>query len=200
MEVKSVDRSHGTTPDPSNGNDEGGQKRSPAQVKASRQNGRKSKGPLSSESKARSARGAVKHGILTAHVCADESPEQQRAYAKLLEDLLAEFQASSTMERLLVERLAAAQWRIRRVLDFEVGTALERNNAPGDFLADLQDEYGKTEPADPKALERGHALSRSLPPEGALDRAMRYEAHLTRETSRLLSQLEHVRRTTALDQ
>ena len=168
-----------------------------ARAEASRRNGRRSRGPVTAKGKMRSSRNATRHGILTENVTASDPPEQQEAFAALLNQLQAELAPSSLLESLLVERIAAALWRTRRVLDFEAGSALERHAASDPFerlLGDLS-----TDVSDPEARERGLALSRSLAPEEALDRAVRYEAHLTRELGRLLSQLEQARRLSALD-
>jgi hypothetical protein len=171
----------------------------PARAESSRRNGSRSRGPVTSEGKGRSSRNAVRHGILTANVCAGDTPEQQEAFTGLLDQLRAELRPSGLLERLIVERIAAVLWRTRRVLDFEAGSSLERDNAPPKPFDRLLRDYGTDEPSDPAALERGQTLSRSLPPEGPLGLAMRYEAHLTRELGRLLMQLEQARRLCALD-
>ncbi len=146
----------------------------------------------------RSSRNAARHGILTANVCAGDTPEQQEAFVGLLNQLGGELRPSGILESLIVERIAAALWRTRRVLDFEAGSALERDSAPTQSLDRLLHDLSTDPSPDPEAHERGQALSRSLAPEGALDLAMRYEAHLTRELGRLLAQLEQARRLCAL--
>jgi hypothetical protein len=173
--------------------------RTPAQADASRRNGLRSRGPITSHGKQRSSRNATCHGILTANVCAGDTPEQQEAFTELLDQLRAELRPSALLESLIVERIAAVLWRTRRVLDFEAGSSLERDNAPTKTLDRLLHDYETDEPSDPVALQRGQTLSRSLPPEGPLELAMRYEAHLTRELGRLLTQLEQARRLCALD-
>lgn len=132
-------------------------------------------------------------------MCAGDTPEQQEAFAELLDQLRAELRPSALLESLIVERIAAVLWRTRRVLDFEAGSSLERDNAPSNTLDRLLHDIETDEPSDPAALERAQTLSRSLPPEGPLDLAMRYESHLTRELGRLLVQLEQARRFCALD-
>jgi hypothetical protein len=164
----------------------------PARAEGSRRNGRRSRGPVTPEGKERSSRNAVRHGVLTADVCAGNTPEQRAEFSALLDQLEAELAPSSVLERSIVELIAATLWRTRKVLSFEAGRALERDAAPNQLerlLRDLETE----QPSDPEALERGQTLSRSLAPEGALDLAMRYETHLSRELSRLLDQLEQAR-------
>ncbi len=117
----------------------------------------------------------------------------------MLDQLRVELAPSSMLESLLVERIGAALWRSRRVLDFEAGATLARDYAPTDALEKLLQDCSTDPSPDPEAHERGQALSQSLAPEGALDLAMRYETHLTRELGRLLVQLEQARRLCALD-
>jgi hypothetical protein len=145
----------------------------------------------------RSSRNAIRHGILTANLGAGDTPEQREAFSALLGQLREELRPSGILESLIVERIAAALWRTRRVLDFEAGSALERDTAPNQLEQLLRDLDG--EPRDPEALERARDLLRALPPQHPLDLAMRYEAHLTREVGRLLGQLEQARRLSALD-
>ncbi len=169
-----------------------------AQAAASRQNGCHGRGPVTAAGKRRSARNATKHGILTADVCAGDTCEQGAAFEALLDQLCSELAPSSLLESLLVERIAAALWRTRRVLAFEAGTALERDHTPEPETVRLLRELDSGNPSDPEALERGRALARALAPANAVEVASRYEAHLTREIGRLLTQLEQARRLSAL--
>jgi hypothetical protein len=171
----------------------------PARAEASRSNGQKGRGPVTPEGKARSSRNASRHGILTANACVGDTPEQRDAFEALLDQLRAELAPSSVLESLLIERIGATLWRTRRVIDFESGVTLERDSTPEPHLDRLLRDLESGGPDDPEALQRGKALARSLAPEGALDLVMRYESHLTRETGRLLGQLEHARRLTALN-
>jgi hypothetical protein len=161
----------------------------PARAEAARRNGRRSRGPTTAEGKLRSSRNALRHGILSASLCAGESPEQGQAYEALLDDLRTELAPSSVLESLLVERIAATLWRVQRVLAFEVGSGLMRD---GDSSAQWRIERCRVDDAT-------KALLRALAPGDTLDLTMRYEAHLTREVSRLLAQLEQARRLCAVD-
>ena len=167
-------------------------------AEASRHNGRRSRGPTTAEGKARSSRNAVRHGILAKDVCAGEGLEQREAFVALLDQLGAELAPASLLESLIVERIAAALWRTRRVLAFEAGTALERDSVPEPGMVRLLRDIDTGGPSDPDAFERGRALARALAPANAVELAVRYEAHLTREVGRLLTQLEQARRLSAL--
>jgi hypothetical protein len=170
----------------------------PARAEAARRNGRRGRGPVTVEGKTRSSRNAVKHGILTDDVCAGDTAEQQGTFTALLDQLRAELSPSSLLESLLVERIAAALWRTRRVLAFEAGTALERDTTPEPDVVRLLREMETGGPSDPEGFERGRALARALAPANAVELAVRYEAHLTREVGRLLTQLDQARRLLAL--
>jgi hypothetical protein len=93
--------------------------RSPAQIEASRQNGARSRGPVTPEGKARASRNALKHGLAALHhlVLEDEAPsELEDLTARLLDELGAE----SELEARLVRRLALAFWKGERAERLEV--------------------------------------------------------------------------------
>ncbi len=87
--------------------------RSPAQIEAARQNGARSRGPVSPEGKARAARNALKHGLAAIkHLVLDD--EDQAELDALTESLMAEIGPTSEVEARLVQRLAAAFWKGER--------------------------------------------------------------------------------------
>lgn len=131
-------------------------------------------------------------------MCAGDIPEQRDTFMTLLDQLRAELAPSSLLESLIVERIAAALWRSRRVLAFESGTALERDSVPA---PDMCGCCGTSRPAVrpiPRALSAAVRWRGRSRPQTAIDLAIRYEAHLTREVGRLLMQLEHARRLSAV--
>jgi hypothetical protein len=141
------------------------------QVEANRRNAKKSTGPKTAEGKARSAQNAIKHGLLSRQaVLADEDGE---AFAEMRRNLHEDFRPESQLEVLLVNRLAAQQWRLARIpaLEAELMETLRR-----DYLG--QDEG------------LGAAWMRDAEPYGgALARLSRYETALERSVTRLLEQL-----------
>jgi hypothetical protein len=105
--------------------------RSPAQIAAARVNGARSRGPRTPEGKARSSKNALAHGLAaTVHLLAPgEDPAE-------LQRLQAAFLAAHAPDRpsraLLLERLVAAAWKLRRAERLE--SALHRlapRAAPG---------------------------------------------------------------------
>jgi len=91
--------------------------RSEKQIAASRENGRKSRGPVGVQGKDRIRSNALKHG-LTAKltVWPNESPRQFQA---LLVTMLDRFAPKDDLEFLCVEEMAMAKWRQRRSVHME---------------------------------------------------------------------------------
>ena len=103
------------------------------QILANRQNSRKSTGPKSHNGKAKSKLNAMTHGLLAADlIVRDEDPAE---FAQVLEYLVDDLQPQGPLEALLVERVAACMWRLRRLYRVEAGifnyeiVTLEADNA-----------------------------------------------------------------------
>jgi hypothetical protein len=89
------------------------------QVRASRQNAQKSTGPKTPEGKAAVRLNATKHGLLSEETLLPG--EDEAALEELAERLRAELQPAGELEALLVERIVAAHWRLRRLGRVEAG-------------------------------------------------------------------------------
>jgi hypothetical protein len=87
--------------------------RTPAQIEASRRNGSLSRGPVTSEGKARSAQNGTTHGLAGSKTIVLEGEDEQKWQA-LLQSCICQFQPANDLEDELVEEIAAARWRIRR--------------------------------------------------------------------------------------
>lgn len=87
---------------------------------ASRQNGKQGRGATSDAGKKRSAQNARTHGLCSRAtvVLLNEDAE---AFTALSESLHAALQPADAAEEVLVDRIAAAQWRLQRVQRIEVG-------------------------------------------------------------------------------
>jgi len=83
------------------------------QVKANRGNALKSTGPKSKFGKALSAQNARRHGLLAKAVIADS--EDEKAFLDLVKSLSEMFNPASALEEQLVQKLAIAFWRDRRL-------------------------------------------------------------------------------------
>ncbi len=89
------------------------------QVRANRQNALKSTGPKTPEGKAAVRQNALKHGLLSRVVLLPG--EDEAALKELGESLRAELQPVGELENLLVNRIIAAHWRLRRLGRVEAG-------------------------------------------------------------------------------
>ena len=143
------------------------------QPEANRRNARRSTGPRTEPGKVRASRNALRHGLTSRQVVLED--EDGAAYEELRRDLHAELRPESELERLLVNRIAAQQWRLARIpaLEAELLERL-RHNALG------QDE--------------GLGAAWSRDGGGALAKLNRYEGALERN---LLRQLDELRRVQA---
>ncbi|HZU28603.1 MAG TPA: hypothetical protein VFA04_23970 [Bryobacteraceae bacterium] len=86
-------------------------------IRSSRENGAKSRGPITPEGKLRSCRNAVKHGLLSEIIVLPTEPAER--FLQLSNELDDEFRPSTPFQRLQVESIAACAWRIRRVWALE---------------------------------------------------------------------------------
>jgi hypothetical protein len=86
---------------------------------ANRQNAQKSTGPRTSEGKAAVRLNALRHGLLSQEVLLPG--EDGEAFQELGESLRAELQPVGELENLLVDRIIAAYWRLRRLGRVEAG-------------------------------------------------------------------------------
>lgn len=82
-------------------------------AEASRRNGAKSRGPKTSEGKARSAQNAWKHG-LCAQTLVALGDEDRAAFEALEAALVEELAPEGTLQWLLAGRIARAMWRLER--------------------------------------------------------------------------------------
>jgi hypothetical protein len=84
-----------------------------SQAAITRANGAKSNGPITAEGKARSAQNSLKHGLTSSRVVLPH--ESQEAYDRLEASLISRFKPADELESELVQEMAAARWRLRRI-------------------------------------------------------------------------------------
>ena len=96
--------------------------RTEAQQAAARANGAKSRGPKSDAAKANYSRNDLRHG-LSAN-CLLLPSESKERFNQLADSLIAEFAPKTAVETILVERIIAAQWRLKRICAFESNAML----------------------------------------------------------------------------
>jgi hypothetical protein len=92
-------------------------------VEANKKNAAKSTGPKTEAGKAIVRLNALKHGLLSKELIirAGDGKEDEKAFDFMLQDLCEELSPEGTIEEMLVERIAACYWRLRRSAKFEVG-------------------------------------------------------------------------------
>jgi len=93
------------------------------QLQANRRNARRSTGPRTERGKKASRLNALKHGVFAHHTLVDdgEGREDQDEFQALLSQLRRDRDPQGILEEMLVEQIAVASWRLRRVLRAEVG-------------------------------------------------------------------------------
>ena len=159
-----------------------------AQMKANRNNAKKSTGPRTEQGKTRSATNALKHGLLARDtVLPREDPANFDSQLSALE---ADIQPANSLEFELVRQIADAQWRMRRLTRLETG-----------FLAaSLAAKRRLMERLHPDRLQPGYDGETLLLGSGMIDKTQtlvhlaRYDGHLSRRFFRAVKQLRDLRR------
>ena len=106
------------------------------QITANQQNAKKSTGPKSTNGKEVSSRNATRHGLLSARLfLPDENPQE---FHLLFDELNDTFMPSGVMEMLLVEKIAVAIWKQRRLVAAESG-AITLRRQPENVIYHVND-------------------------------------------------------------
>ena len=147
-------------------------------IRASRANGAKSRGPKTPESKARSSKNSLRHGLLARTVVLED--ENLQSFTDLLIAVERDLDPQNEIERALAENVAISRWRLLRLL------ALER--------ATLKIEMDKHDPAGKDPCTRAALAFRALSDEThSLELLNRYEARIDRQFARSLNLLLKLR-------
>ena len=158
------------------------------QIKANRDNAKKSTGPRTKQGKARVAKNALKHGLLARDtVLPGEDPADFDSQLGALE---ADIQPANSLEFELVRQIADAQWRMRRLTRLETGF----------ISAAVDDTRRHAEKHCPDTLRPGYDGETLLLGSAMLERTQafvhlaRYDGHLSRRFFRAVKQLADLRR------
>jgi hypothetical protein len=150
------------------------------QLAANRANALKSKGPKTAEGKRNSATNSTRHGIL-ANAVVLKGESRDRFFA-LLNSLNAEFNPQTPSERVFVEKMAVAHWRLLRLWAVETA-GIEREVAR---------QTGET--LDENAPARAGLAMQSIADKSRhLDLMSRYEHRFDRQHYRALEGLRLLR-------
>ena len=147
-------------------------------IESNRRNAQRSTGPRTRTGKAASSRNALRHGLLATQITLpDEDPD---AFEEVRTQMTAEFAPHGPLEVLLVERITASAWRLRRVVQVEAGVmAVRTRDAQAELAASRRED-------NPLAL----GVIRDATGADALSKLSRYETTLERGLYRALHELE----------
>ena len=162
--------------------------RTEKQIRASRENAKKSTGPRTPEGKARSSKNALKHGLLSQDaVIPGEDPAEFDRHLTLYEDT---YLPHNCIERELVRQIADAAWRMRRLSRIEttiIRAAIERTRTFQEKVC-------------PDRMREGHEgdlqLLGSSMYSGTqfLSQLARYDGHLNRRFHRAVELMMRIRK------
>ena len=148
---------------------------------ANKENAQESTGPRTEEGKARAAANSITHGLIAQSILMHDGHlgEDADDFDQLLNDLMNDFDPQTRAESLLVERITAAYWRLRRAYTFETQAIRNANRSQKQTqlfqIALIEDESRNDPPAIPNKPD--------------LERLIRYEGIISRELNRAIIQL-----------
>jgi hypothetical protein len=145
------------------------------QIKANRENARRSTGPRTEEGKAVVRMNAVRHGLLSSKV--RQSDEDEKVFASFRERLYMALQPEGELEELFADMICASAWRLRRLTSVEAGL--------------FEREFG-----DYNSLSKGPAhffkMACSGPHGDTLSKLSRYEVTIERGLYKALHELQRL--------
>jgi hypothetical protein len=153
------------------------------QLSANRRNALKSTGPRTPEGKALVALNPIKHGLLSKEVLL--ANEDETALVELGKRLRHQLAPLGELELLLVDRIIASMWRLRRILQIEKDMVNKKVSEKASSL--LSWNRKKKEGAPPvnlfEALEYKFGYFQSF---------QRYETHIERRLYKALHELQRL--------
>jgi hypothetical protein len=144
-------------------------------AEANRRNALKSTGPKTPEGKAAVRLNALRHGLRSEEILLPGEDEQ--ALRELDEYLRAELQPVGELENLLIDRVVAAYWRLRRLGRVEAGIF-------------IQESYGDVGDSDASML--GLSFIRDGNGANAFSKLSRYETAIERSLYKALHELQRL--------
>jgi len=141
-------------------------------TKSARANGAKSHGPATPEGRAKSSRNSLRHGLSAKTVVLPAESHEQ--FQLLLDAHIQQFHPANPVEMDLVEAMAVARWRLRRIWAIETSLfATELLRRAEDIDEELTDMTGEDRLAwvFQKIADNNQSLSLLARYEGNLNRA-----------------------------
>jgi len=149
------------------------------QIEAARQNGKHSKGPITAEGKAKSSQNSLIHGMTAGSILLRSENEDR--FQAIYPSIYHRFQPRDEAERLCVEEMAWAKWRLRRSLTYE--TAL------------LEQQIEATTPSPSGATRNANAWAHLHSENPGFRHLTRYETSHRRAYTRALEELAFLQST-----
>ena len=174
-------------------------KLSPQKLAANQANAQRSTGPRTADGKARSRLNSLKHGLLASEavnrtVDGDAARDQFEALVDSYADHL---RPEGPIEDSLVEKIALADWRLKRLLRSETRSVYHEQVDQARSYAHFAEQYGGAlglKHPDIKAMHDAKIDGLTMPAktEGAL--LLRYEAAANRDFYRALNELKKLQK------
>jgi len=149
-----------------------------AQTNANRENAKKSTGPRTSAGKTISSRNSLKHGMTSGKFLPPDADPNE--FFQLLDAFRERFQPFDEVENALVERMVAAEFRMRSVRYLDAG--LFNYQAEANPMPDKFNNQGRIN-------SLAWAFNYDAATSNSFSKVVRYEAHLQREFSRALREI-----------
>ena len=158
------------------------------QIKANRENAKKSTGPRTPEGKERSSKNALRHGLLAQDsVIPGEDPADFDRHLSLYEDT---YVPKNCIEREIVRQIADAAWRMQRLSRIEttaIGVAIARRRKH-------RVRYGQESGLEGHEADLELLGASMLDDTKLLNNLGRYDGHLTRRFYRAVEMMMKIRR------
>jgi hypothetical protein len=150
--------------------------RSSKKSQTSRANGAKSRGPVTPEGRAKSAHNSIRHGLRAKSVVLPT--ESKEEFQSLLDSYNDQFDPQTGVEMELVEAMAVARWRLRRVCTIETNLLTNEMLRHAGDIEESFDEMDRYVDDDDsltwvfkRLADNGPALALLVRYEGALNRS-----------------------------
>ena len=166
------------------------------QRRANRANSKKSTGPKTAQGKRMVSANAIQTGLFSkATLIAGEDPAECEQLTAAIWD---NYKPASAMEQLLVERISACEWRLRRLYKVEAGTyaPVEVRQGPVQMMiigpdphSIPSDQRALADSLNPGAIDLQFAFSSRMP---QFEQIVRIEAHLQRQIAKAKEELERL--------
>jgi len=154
------------------------------QIEASRRNGAKSKGPVTAEGKAISSQNATTYA-LTGETLVVLQNESSVEFESFLANFIEHFQPACPLESDLVFEIAAARWRLRRILGIET-FVMDRK------MAELEEDFERLFEDGCERLRQAQAFQYLSDNSKILTALARYEYRIRRSYERAVADLRRM--------